>query len=63
MKTVCIDFDGVLNTYDGWKGEDELFNPREKVEWFLKQLRQAGYEIVIHSTRTPSKIRKWRNGS
>lgn len=61
-KTVCLDFDGVLNTYTGWKGEDELFLPRPGLEAFLQSLRDGGYHIVVHSTRSAEKIAEWLSG-
>jgi hypothetical protein len=59
FKTVCLDFDGVFNTYTGWKGEDELFEPREGLSEFLRKLRDYGYHVVVHSTRPADKIKKW----
>lgn len=57
-KTVAVDFDGVLNTYTGWAGEDELFEPREGAIEFLRQL-WAEYDIVIHTTRDPQRVWEW----
>jgi predicted mannosyl-3-phosphoglycerate phosphatase (HAD superfamily) len=58
-RTICLDFDGVLNTYSGWKGEDYLFEPQPGAKEFINELRSLGYEVVIHSTRDPMKIGKW----
>ncbi|MCL5743250.1 MAG: hypothetical protein M1541_04860 [Acidobacteria bacterium] len=58
-KTVCLDFDGVLNTYSGWKGPDELFDPRPGVRVFLEELNARGFCVVLHSTRDPEKLRAW----
>jgi predicted HAD superfamily phosphohydrolase YqeG len=58
-KTICLDFDGVLNTYDGWKGEDNLFEPRKGAKDFVNDLITRGFKVVIHSTRKPEKIEKW----
>jgi len=58
-KTVALDFDGVMNTYDGWKGEDFLFDPRPGLKEFLVELKKEGYRCVIYSTRTPEKIEAW----
>lgn len=57
-KAVAVDFDGVLNTYNGWKGEDALFQPREGAIEFLRQL-WAEYDIVIHTTRDPQRVWEW----
>jgi hypothetical protein len=56
--TICLDFDGVLNTYTGWRGEEELFQPAPGVAAFLGALA-ADYELVIHSTRDPVLIMRW----
>lgn len=56
-KKIYIDFDGVLNTYTGWK-DGELFEPKEGVKDFLKELSKK-YEIYIFSTRNPLDIADW----
>lgn len=58
MKAVALDFDGVMNTYDGWKGEDVLFEPREGLADFLALL-SVRYAIVIHTTREPHDVWDW----
>jgi hypothetical protein len=59
MKTVCLDFDGVMNTYDGWMGPEYLFEPREGLKEFLSKLNEAGFKIVVNSTRTAKSIYGW----
>lgn len=59
QRTVALDFDGVLNTYTGWQGADELFEPRPGLENFLKTLQRAGFKLVIYSTRPVEKIQEW----
>lgn len=59
MKTGCIDFDGVMNLYTGWKGEDELFEPRPGLRKFLATLKEHGFRLVVHSTRPAHKISDW----
>lgn len=59
MKTVCLDFDGVMNTYDGWKGERELFEPRPGLRDFLEQLKAIPVRVVVHSTRRSGLIVDW----
>lgn len=58
MVNICVDFDGVLNNYEGWAGEDELYTPRKGVEDFLKILSKH-FEVTILSTRKPEKIVGW----
>ena len=55
---ICVDFDGVLNTYDGWKGEEELFVPREGAKEFLEKLSEE-YTVTIFTTRDTAKIKFW----
>lgn len=55
---VCIDFDGVLNTYKGWKGEKHLYTPIEGVHEFLEELHEK-YNVIILSTRNPNDISIW----
>lgn len=57
-KTVAIDFDGVLNTYDGWAGEDELFDPMPGAYEFLRGL-SVTYSVVIYTTRDAEKVESW----
>lgn len=56
--TIAIDFDGVMNAYNGWKGDDELFEPRLGLREFLAEL-YSDYRIVVHSTRPKEKIEEW----
>ena len=52
-KTVVFDFDGVIHSYiSGWKGKTEIPDPPVPgIEKTLKQFHDAGYEVVIVSTR------------
>lgn len=54
---LAIDFDGVLNTYTGWKG-DHLYEPREGVVDFLKEVSEV-YNVIIHTTREASLVANW----
>src|SRR5882724_2193510 len=58
-RTVCLDFDGVCNTYDGWKGEDELFLPRKHLMLFICKLVEADRRVAIFSTRPAAKLEQW----
>ena len=54
---ICIDFDGVLNTYKGYDG-DNLGTPREGAREFLETLSRE-YTITIFSVRPYVKIIPW----
>lgn len=57
-KNICIDFDGVLNTYTGWAGEDELFEMREGCKNFLENLSKI-YSVTVFTTRNVEDIWAW----
>lgn len=52
-KTVVFDFDGVIHSYtSGWKGETCIPDPPvHGIDWALREIKEAGYEVVIVSTR------------
>jgi adenylyl-sulfate kinase len=58
-KTVAVDFDGVIADYNGWKGADSLGPPRRDVLDALRQLRQEGWKIIVHTTRGAESIRSY----
>ena len=55
---VCVDFDGVLNNYSGWKGETELYTPRDGAREFMSELRKD-YRVVVFTTRDNNLVREW----
>lgn len=53
LGTIVLDFDGVLHSYaSGWQGEAVIPDPpvQGAVE-FVDALRDAGYDVVVASTR------------
>lgn len=58
-KVVCLDFDGVIADYCGWRGEDVLGEPLEGAREFVQKLIDSGYEVVIHSARAAVRIEEW----
>lgn len=58
-KRICIDFDGVIAQYSGWKGPNHFGEPFPETKDFLDQLHNEGYEIHIHTTRRPPDVIAW----
>ncbi len=50
-KTICIDFDGTIAEYNGWKGQGVFGCPVDGVRSALERLKEAGRVIIIHTTR------------
>lgn len=57
--TVCVDLDGVLNLYRGWKGPDHWPDPRPGAKAFLSSLLEEGYAVVIFTTRSLMGTAMW----
>lgn len=59
--TACIDFDGVINDYQGWKGVDVFEHPVPGAAEALSYLRdKLGWYIIIHTTRVASEaLESW----
>jgi hypothetical protein len=57
--TVCVDLDGVLNTFDEWRGPEYFHPPREGAREFLIGLRQAGFRVVILTVRWHEWVAAW----
>lgn len=55
-KTVVFDFDGVIHSYtSGWKGENVIPDPPVPgIAEAIKSIREAGYEVIVVSTRCKS---------
>ena len=65
IRTVCLDFDGVVHSYQsGWKGETVIADPPiHGVDKAIDQSRKE-YRVVIHSARCRTEdgrvaIEKW----
>jgi len=59
-RTLCFDFDGVIASFDGWKGVDVLGNPNYTVIETIQRLHKSGWHIVIFTTRKETPIlRAW----
>lgn len=59
-QTICLDFDGVIAEYAGWKGKrGEIGKPIEGFKEFLDEANREGYIVIIHSARDSVSIDKW----
>ena len=56
---VCVDFDGVLNVFDGWRGPDYLHPPRPGAREFLERLNTLGYRVVVFTVRWAADVEGW----
>lgn len=57
-KTLLIDLDGVLNTYNGDYNENEIAPPRDGVKEFLEKVSKT-YRIEIFTVRDKNLTKKW----
>jgi hypothetical protein len=56
---VCVDLDGVLNAYDGWKGAEHFHPPRPGAHEFLERLNEMGYRVVVFTVRWKPDVEAW----
>ena len=55
----CVDLNGVLDVYTGWKSPDHFDRPRAGAAGFLVALRLRGYRVVVFTTRHPDGVWAW----
>lgn len=56
----CIDFDGVLNDYTGWKGVGKFERPVPGAPEGMAYLKQKGWILIVYTTRCEKEdIKKW----
>jgi len=58
-RIVCVDLDGVLNTYTEWVSPEFFHPPRDGAREFLRELHEAGYRVVILTVRWHEWARAW----
>jgi hypothetical protein len=56
---VCVDLNGVLDTYTGWKDEKHWDPPRPGAGDFLRELGERGFRVVVFTTRWGDDVRAW----
>lgn len=57
--SVCIDLNGVLDTYSGWKGPEYMDPPAEGAREFLEEFKRRGLKVIIHSSVDEEKVKEW----
>jgi hypothetical protein len=55
----CVDLNGVLDSYTGWKGAGHFDPPRCGAREFLGALSHRGYRVVIFTTRFDQDVWAW----
>ena len=55
----CVDLNGVLDAYTGWKDPQHFDPPRDGARAFLDALAARGFRIVIFTTRWPDDVWAW----
>lgn len=61
-RDICVDLDGVLAQYDGWRGVDHIGDPIPGAREFLAEL-QVEYNIVIFTTRCNPEVNHGRESA
>jgi len=62
MKTIAVDFDGVIHKYsEGWKDGTIYDDPIPGAFEAIKSFMESGYAVFIHSTRNEFQIAEWMN--
>ena len=56
---VCVDLNGVLDQYTGWKSPSHWDPPRRGAARFLARLAGQGFRIVVFTTRYAPDARRW----
>lgn len=52
MKTICIDIDGTICTYSGWRGSDKFGEVLPDAAESILRLHEDGWFVIIFSTRS-----------
>ncbi len=59
INPICIDFEGVISEYDGWKDEEVLGKPMKGAKEFIEKIINSGLKYSIFTTRPIDKIESW----
>jgi hypothetical protein len=55
----CVDLNGVLDSYDGWKGPSHFDPPRDGAREFLVSLHARGFDVIVFTTRYADDVWRW----
>ncbi len=55
----CVDLNGVLDAYTGWRGPEHFDPPRAGAREFLVALTARGFRIVVFTTRYADDVWRW----
>jgi beta-phosphoglucomutase-like phosphatase (HAD superfamily) len=58
-RIVCVDLNGVLDAYTGWRGAKHFDPPRPGAAQFLAALRTRNHRIIIFTTRYAEDVWSW----
>lgn len=58
-RIVCVDLNGVLNLFDGFRGADYFHPVRPGAGDFLLRLQQDGFRIVVFTDRWAPHVWEW----
>jgi cysteine desulfurase/selenocysteine lyase len=58
-KVVCVDLNGVLDRYEGWRGAEHWDAPAPGAREFLRTLKEHGCRIVVFTTRHYLGAQRW----
>lgn len=57
--TICVDLNGTLDLYQGWRGPSYWYRPRPGAGRFLAALKSRGFSVVIFTTREVPGVWAW----
>jgi hypothetical protein len=49
--TICVDLDGCLARYDGWRGQEHIGDPLPGALAAIRELHAAGHRLIIYTCR------------
>ncbi|MEA2693461.1 MAG: hypothetical protein QOJ16_2848 [Acidobacteriota bacterium] len=56
---VCVDWNGVLDSYTGWQGAEHRDPPGTGAAEFLRALNEHGFRVVVFTTRYAPHVEAW----